>query len=432
MNKNTFIIGFMLFALFFGAGNLIYPPTLGMEAGTSYWAAIAGFVITGVGLPILAVTAISYVNNDARELADKVHPLFGLIFTSAVYLAIGPFFGVPRAATVAYEMSMEPFMSGTSSLMLFIFTTVFFILVFIVSLNPSKMVDRIGQYLTPILLLSIIGLIVGGFFLLDNPLTEPSEKYTSAPFFTGFVEGYLTMDAIAALAFGIIVVNAFKDRGIQSKQELVKSTLKAGAITGIGLITVYSSIGWIGAKMAGTGNFANGGEILSGAADVMFGTFGALLLGVIVSLACFTTCVGLIVACGQFFAKISPLSYKWVITLVTVVSYLIANQGLNTIIKVSVPVLVFIYPIAIVLILLTFMQRLFGGARSVFRGAILFTAIISFYDGLTAFGLKMPAVTDTLEYLPFFSIGLGWIIPALIGGLIGYMFKGKPEPAYTS
>ncbi|WP_077329418.1 branched-chain amino acid transport system II carrier protein [Virgibacillus siamensis] len=425
MNKNTFVIGFMLFALFFGAGNLIYPPTLGMDSGTSYWPAIAGFVITGVGLPILAVTSISYVENDARELADKVHPIFGLIFTSAVYLAIGPFFGVPRAATVAYEMSMEPFMNGTSSLMLFIFTSLFFILVYVVSMNPSKMVDRIGQYLTPILLLSIIALIIGGFFLLDDPLMEPTEKYTNAPFFKGFIEGYLTMDAIAALAFGIIVVNAFKDRGIHTKKALLTSTLKAGIITGIGLIAVYSSIGWIGAKMANNGNYANGGEILSGAADIIFGTFGALLLGVIVSLACFTTCVGLIVACGQFFSKITPLSYKWIIAFVTIVSYLIANQGLNTIIKVSVPVLVFIYPIAIVLILLTFMQKIFGGAHSVYRGAILLTAIISLYDGLTAFGLKMPAVTAALEYLPFFAIGLGWIVPAFIGGLIGYMFKGK-------
>ena len=163
MNKNIFIIGFMLFALFFGAGNLIYPPTLGMDAGTSYWIAISGFIITGVGLPILAVTAISFVKSDARELADRVHPLFGLIFTSIAYLTIGPFFGIPRAATVAYEMGIQPFTNGTSSLVLLIFTTIFFILVFIVSLNPSKMVDQIGLVLTPILILAIIALGIGSF-----------------------------------------------------------------------------------------------------------------------------------------------------------------------------------------------------------------------------------------------------------------------------
>lgn len=423
MNKDTFVIGFMLFALFFGAGNLIYPPTLGIDSGTSYWAAIAGFVITGVGLPILAVTAISFVKNDARELADRVHPLFGLIFTSVVYLAIGPFFGIPRAATVAFQMSVEPFTSSISSqsLILFIFTTIFFILVYVVSLNPSKMVDRIGQYLTPILLLAIIALSVGGFILLDNPTSNPIGKYASNPFFTGFSEGYLTMDAIAALAFGIIVVNAFKDRGITTQKELVKSTLKAGAITGIGLIIVYGSIGWIGTKMATVGTFNNGGDILSSAAETMFGSFGALLLGVIVTLACFTTSVGLVVACGQFFTKITRFSYNWIILLVTVVSYLIANQGLNTIISYSVPVLVFIYPIAIVLIILTFIQKLFHGARAVYQGAILLTAVTSLYDGLVAFGVDLSSITPLMENLPFFALGLGWIVPALIGGVIGYI-----------
>lgn len=423
MKKDTVIIGFMLFALFFGAGNLIYPPTLGIDSGTSYWAAIAGFIITGVGLPILAVIAISFVKNDARELADRVHPLFGLIFTSVVYLAIGPFFGIPRAATVGFEMSIEPFTNGASALLLFIFTTIFFICVYLVSLNPSKMVDRIGQWLTPILLTAIVALSVGGFLLLDHPLESPIDKYANAPFFTGFVEGYLTMDAIAALAFGIIVVNAFKDRGITTRKELVKSTLKAGLITGIGLIVVYGSIGWIGAKLASTGSYDNGGDILSSAANIMFGSFGTLLLGVIVTLACFTTSAGLVVACGQFFTKITALSYKWIIFIVTIASYLIANQGLNTIIGYSVPVLTFIYPITIVLILLTFMQNLFHGSKAVYRGAILLTALTSLYDGLVAFGFELDAITPLMEFLPFFSIGLGWVVPAFIGGLLGMLFR---------
>jgi LIVCS family branched-chain amino acid:cation transporter len=422
MKKDTFIIGFMLFALFFGAGNLIYPPTLGIDSGTSYWPAIIGFVITGVGLPILAVTAISFVKNDARELADHVHPTFGLIFTSVVYLAIGPFFGIPRASTVAYEMGVEPFTGGQSSLPLLIFTSIFFVLVFIFSLNPSKMVDQIGQYLTPILLLAIVTLAISGFLLLDQPLQAPIDKYANTPFFTGFVEGYLTMDAIAALAFGIIVVNAFKDRGIQTKQALVKATLKAGAITGIALIAVYISIGWIGAKMAGIGSFANGGEILSVAADMIFGSFGALLLGAIVTLACFTTSVGLVVAAGQFFHRITNIPYNWIIIIVTLASYIIANQGLETIISYSVPVLVFIYPITIVLIVLTFINKLFHEASSVYIGTVLLTAIVSLYDGLIEFGITLPSITPIMEKLPFYTIGLGWLTPAIIGGLIGLFF----------
>ncbi|TMN22062.1 branched-chain amino acid transport system II carrier protein [Lentibacillus cibarius] len=430
MKKDTLTVGFMLFALFFGAGNLIYPPTLGDESGTSYWAAIVGFVLTGVGLPILAVTAISFVKNDARELADRVHPMFGAIFTSVVYLAIGPFFGVPRAATVAFEMSMEPFTS-VSPFILFLFTTFFFLIVYFISMNPSKMVDRVGQLLTPFLLFAIVILCVGGFMLLNNDVQSPSEKYAESPLFTGFVEGYLTMDAIAALAFGIIVVNAFKDRGITSREALIQSTLKAGLVAGIGLVSVYASIGWIGTRLGATGSFSNGGDILSSAANMMFGNFGAILLGIIVALACLTTSVGLVVACGQFFHRLTDFSYHWIVALVTIVSYLIANQGLNTIISVSVPVLTFLYPIAIVLILLTFLQPLFDGDAYVYRGAILMTGFISLYDGLTEYGISMPAVTSVLEHLPFFTLGLGWFAPAVLGGLIGLLFKKSPALSYS-
>ncbi|WP_163969438.1 branched-chain amino acid transport system II carrier protein [Oceanobacillus halotolerans] len=423
MNKDTITVGFMLFALFFGAGNLIYPPTLGIEAGSAYWGAIIGFILTGVGLPIIAVTAIAFVNNDARELSNRVHPLFGLLFTSIIYLAIGPVFAIPRAATVAFEMGVEPFSANHSTLILFGFTTIFFLIVYFVSLNPSKMVDRIGQYLTPILLIAITALCVGGFLLLDQPPTAPTEKYTAAPFFTGFVEGYLTMDAIAALAFGIIVVNAFKERGIKDRKSLVQSTLKAGIITGISLTLVYGAIGWIGTKMAAQGSFTNGGDILSSAATLIFGQFGTLLLGTIVALACLTTSIGLVVACGQFFSNITPLAYKHIVLIVTIISYVIANQGLNTIISYSVPVLVFIYPIAIVLILLTLTQKLFNGSAFVYRGAILLTAIISLYDGLVAFGIQMPVITSWMGNLPFFSIGLGWLVPAIIGGGIGWIIS---------
>lgn len=433
MNKQTFTIGFMLFALFFGAGNLIYPPTLGLESGTAYWPSIVGFVLTGVGLPILAVTAISFVKNDARELADHVHPVFGLIFATVVYLSIGPFFGIPRAATTGYEMSVIPITGHTSALSLFIFTTVFFALVLLISFNPSKMVDRIGQLLTPILLLAIVILVIGAFSTLDQPVVSPIEKYASGPFFSGFVEGYLTMDAIAALAFGIIVVQAFKARGVTTQRGLVKSTLKAGLVAGIGLIAVYISLGWIGTKLASTGTYNNGGDILSQSAAMIFTDFGALLLGIIVTLACLTTSIGLVVACGEFFAKVTPLPYKGIIIIISLLSYVFANQGLETIISYSVPVLTFIYPITIVLILLTFMQKLFEHSKSVYRGAILFTAITSLYDGLAEYGFELNAVKPFMESLPFYTYGLSWVIPAIIGGIIGMLFhKTTPSEEKTA
>ncbi|WP_138420237.1 branched-chain amino acid transport system II carrier protein [Aquibacillus sediminis] len=418
MRNKTVVIGLMLFALFFGAGNLIYPPILGMEAGTSYWIAIAGFITTGVGLPILAVVAISLTKNKSAELGMRVHPMFSIVFSSVIYLAIGPFFGSPRAANVGYEMGVEPFLGGsglTQSLILLIFTLAFYGLVFWLSLSPLKLVDRIGQWLTPALVIAIAALSIGAFFTLDTTIQEPAAKYQASPFFTGFVEGYLTMDAIAALAFGIIVVTAFSEQGVQANKKIVTSTIKAGLVAGIGLTVVYSSIGWIGAKMTANQTFENGGAILSAAAEQSFGPLGTAILGIIVLLACLTTSIGLTVACGQFFSNKFQLPYVTVVTAITLASLLVANLGLNQIIAISVPVLVAIYPIAIVLILLTFLNA----STPISRGAILLTAFISLFDGLKEFGITIDLVQSLLENLPFFSIGMGWVVPAIIGGIIG-------------
>ncbi|WP_431802905.1 branched-chain amino acid transport system II carrier protein [Halobacillus andaensis] len=420
--KDTIFIGFMLFALFFGAGNLIYPVSLGMEAGTSYWPAIIGFVITGVGLPIITVAAISLVQNGAVELSGRVHPLFGLLFTSVVYLAIGPFFGIPRAANVGFETGIAPWMGGVNPTGLLIFTLIFFALVFVMSLNPSKLVDRVGQMLTPALLLAIFGLVIGSFFLLTGDIQPAQEKYSSQPFSAGFIEGYLTMDAIASLAFGIIVITSFRDRGITNEREITLRTIQAGTVTAIGLTAVYVSIGWIGVKMATEGEFANGSAVLAGAADLMYGSLGTLLLGLIVLLACFTTCVGLTVACGQFFSeRFNVISYKSVISIITIGSLCVSNLGLNEIIAYSVPVLVFLYPIAIVLVALTFIGKSFSHSPYVYRGAVLLTALVSLYDGLVEFGFSMNFMEPIIVSLPFYEYSLSWIVPAIAGGAIGWM-----------
>ncbi|QSS99942.1 branched-chain amino acid transport system II carrier protein [Pontibacillus sp. ALD_SL1] len=422
--KDTVTIGFMLFALFFGAGNLIYPPQLGTEAGSSYWSAIAGFIITGVGLPILAVTAIAFVNDDAKALGSRVHPWFGLLFTSLIYLAIGPFFAIPRAANVAFETGIKPVIgsAGQGSSALLIFSIIFFALVFWISLNPSKIVDRIGQWLTPILLIAMVALSIASFLTFDAPMQQPTGDYSSTPFFSGFLNGYLTMDAIAGLAFGIIVVTALKERGVTDRKTTIKQTIKAGSVTAIGLIVVYGSIGWMGAKMASMGSYNNGGEILADGANILFGSFGGLLLGTIVALACFTTCIGLTVACSQFFSNtFKSVKYTHVAIVFTLISFGFTNMGLSQIIAYSVPALVFIYPLAIVLIALSFFHRLFNGSKHVYRGALILTSVIAIYDGLKAFlgAEKVKAFTNALDFLPLFAEGLGWVVPAAVGALIG-------------
>ena len=425
MKKTDIIlIGLMLFALFFGAGNLIFPPYLGMEAGESFLPAIAGFVITGVSLPFLAVLAIALSKNGITSIGSRVHPLFGLFFAVLVYLAIGPFFGIPRGASVAFEMGVAPFFNETSALHLFLFTALFFAVVYVLSLNPSKLVDTIGQFLTPVLLLAIAVLCIVAFFQFNEPAGKPALKYVDTPFTAGFIEGYLTMDTIAALAFGIVVVTSLRNKGITNQTQIVRYTATAGLIAAAGLAIVYVAIGWIGVHMPEANQFDNGAAILTAASASLFGAFGNMLLGVIVALACLTTCIGLTSACAQFFEENWPkLSYTKYVLLFTMISLVIANLGLTAIISFSVPVLVMLYPFAIVLIMLSLLQPLIGQSRPMYIGAVLLTAVYSCHDGAAAFGLKTEALTHWIGWVPFFESGLGWIFPAAAGALIGRFTK---------
>lgn len=431
VKKEVFFTGLMLFALFFGAGNLIFPPFLGMEAGTSFWPAIIGFVISGVSLPILSVIAISLAEGGVVSIGSRVHPLFGVFFALVTYLAVGPFFGIPRGASVAFEMGVAPFLADRSShSFVFIFMAFFFMVVYLFSLNPSKIVDRIGQWLTPALLLAIAALCTGAFLKFNAPLSEPSGKYEGSPFIAGFIEGYLTMDAIAALAFGIVVITAFTNSGMKDWRDRAKATIAAGVIAGIGLAAVYISIAWIGARIETDEQFSNGGELLTTASHMLFGEGGRILLGTIVALACLTTCVGLTTATAQFLSgRWSVISYRAFVGILTFVSFLIANMGLAQIIEVSVPILIMIYPFAIVLVVLAFVHPHLKYSTPVHVGAILMTTIFSINDGLTAFNVSDTFFQKAISWVPFFSSGLGWALPALAGGLIGFFVGKLKDPA---
>ncbi|MGG3834380.1 branched-chain amino acid transport system II carrier protein [Geobacillus thermocatenulatus] len=418
--KDVLLTGLMLFSLFFGAGNLIFPPYLGMEAGTAVWPAICGFIVTGVGLPLLSVAAAAFMKDGLRSLGDAAHPLFSFCFSLAVYLAIGPFFGIPRAASVAYEIGAKPFFTDGGAATMWLFTGFFFALVYWLSLNPSKLVDRIGQWLTPMLLLSIAVLCVAGLLRLDDPQAAPTEKYQSAPLVKGMLEGYLTMDTIAALAFGVVVIHALRDRGVNHPSVQARATIQAGLIAGAGLALVYAGIAVMGARMAGTGSFENGAELLSYVSALLFGSGGKVLLGVIVTLACLTTAVGLVAACAQYFQSLTPsISYRTYVTTLIVFSFLMSNLGLNELISISVPVLTMLYPLAIVLVSLSFFRRWNRGSTKAYRLALLLTGLFSLEDGLDAIGLETDWLDPLLSWSPLFSVGLGWIVPAFVGAALG-------------
>ncbi|MFT4413987.1 branched-chain amino acid transport system II carrier protein [Fredinandcohnia humi] len=422
---DNLFIGFMLFSMFFGAGNLIFPPFLGAQSGTNFWLAIAGFIVTGVGLPIAVIFAVSLVKGGAQAMGDRVHPIFSTAFMVAVYLSIGPFLAIPRNTNVAFEMGVTPFLSGSTntSLYLLVYSFVFFALVYVISLNPTKMEKYMGRFIAPVLLLSMVVLIVVGLVQLDAPLQSPSELYNSGAFFTGFLEGYNTMDALASLAFGIVILTAIQKKGVQGRVQLRTNTFKAAVVAGVLLTVVYVSLGLIGAKMAVNGSFEDGTDILSSVATLLFGQSGTALLGVIFTLACFTTVVGLTTACGQYFSKLIPkTSYRTVVLLVSLVGFTLSNLGLAQILKVSVPFLVTAYPLTIVLILLAFFSRLFSHSKKVYATTMLFTGVFAALSGLETFGVDLGPIDAVRNMLPFSSVGLEWVAPALVGFVVGLLF----------
>ncbi|NBJ67958.1 MULTISPECIES: branched-chain amino acid transport system II carrier protein [Clostridia] len=420
-------IGVMLFALFFGAGNLIFPAQLGQLAGDNVWQAVTGFLITGVGLPLLGILAMSFSGSESlQDLAGRVHPVYGVLFTSLLYLTIGPFFAAPRTATVAFDVGFSSFMTEEfSQIGLFLFSFLFFVITMLFSLYPAKIVDYVGKLLAPgivILLLILLTMVVAK--PMGNPQV-PQGNYLNGPFLKGFLEGYNTMDALASLVFGIIVIKAIRSFGVTSKTEIIRTTAKAGSVAIALLAAIYIGIAYLGATSTGVyGIFETGGAVLSSAATHYFGTFGMVLLAIVITLACLTTSIGLTTACSEYFHSLYPkLSYRKFVFLFTIVTFTIANFGLTNIITYSIPVLMLLYPLAIVLMLLAFLSPLFNHKRAVYISVTLVTLCISLIDGLKSlcdslgiayFPWLKPVISFYKSVLPLYNEGLGWLIPALI------------------
>lgn len=424
-------IGVMLFALFFGAGNLIFPAQLGQNAGSNFWPAVIGFLVTGVGLPLLGILAMGYSgSSNLQELASRIHPKYAVFFTSLLYLTIGPFFATPRTGTVAFDIGIAPFVSEDSMKMgLFIFTLVFFGITLWLSLNPAKIVNRVGKILSPGIIILLFILLIMALINPMGEIGEPQEAYVSGAFAKGFIEGYNTMDALASLVFGIIVINAIKAMGVTSKKEILSATIRTGVVAVSLLAIIYVGISYLGASsVENFGLFDTGGPVLTSASSHYFGTFGSVILAVIILLACLTTSIGLITACGEYFNTLMPkISYKAFVIFFSALSFVIANFGLANIINFSIPVLMFLYPLAVTLMLLTFLSPLFNHSRVVYVAATFIAFLISIIDGIKTlcgtleieyFGWLQSIVTFYENVLPLYNQGLGWLLPVLITVII--------------
>ena len=407
--KSLLLVSFTLFSMFFGAGNLIFPPHLGAQAGTSLWPAFAGLAVSAVGLPIAGVVAVARAGG-LDKLAGRVHPVFAMVFTILVYLSIGPCLAIPRTASTSFQM-LVPLIGGGTGLQL-AYSVLFFAAAFLVALRPEKLTDWLGRILCPCLIVLIVVLFAG---CLIHPLAAhygtPSAEYAALPAVQGILYGYQTMDTLAGLNFGAVIALNIRARGVTESRAVEGGTIRAGFIAGGLLLVVYAMLTHIGGiSGAAFPGSDTGASVLTALADGLFGRVGQVLLAVIFVIACFNTCVGLIASVGEYFHELLPrLPYPAIAAFFALMSMLLANIGLADILSLSVPVLNAIYPIAIVLIVVEFLPGRFQ-RTSVWRLSILFTAIQSIPAALP-FG----PLSTLMNALPLSSLGFGWLLPALIG-----------------
>lgn len=439
--KEYVYVASMLFGMFFGAGNLIFPIAMGQNAGSNLVPAAIGMLITGVGMPLLGVAALGISRSTGLfDLSSKAGRPFAMFFTCLLYLTIGPFFAIPRCATTSFTVGLEQVLPKSDNMWLYllIFSVLFFAAALFFSLRPGKILTWIGKILNPCFLL-FLGILV--IVALISPAAnvsdvEPLGDYATKPFFTGFLEGYNTMDALASLAFGIVVVQVIRDLGVEDPNAVAGSTVRSGIFSCLLMGLIYVAVIIVGAQSRGAFEPAeNGGVAFAQVARHYLGKPGLFVLAATVTLACLKTAVGLITSCSETFAAIFPNGPKykaWAI-IFSAVSLMFANLGLSAIIGYSIPVLMFLYPLAIMLILLALFGKLFNHDRAVYGCTLGFTLVAAIYDLLSALPenvcafCRLDAVLGKITVvLPFASLGLGWVCPAALGlviGLIVHLFR---------
>jgi len=422
-------VSFFLFTMFLGAGNIIFAPPLGQAAGTNTWLAMSGFLISGVGFVLLAIVALAISGGSVEKLTSRVHPKFSTVFCVLLFLTLGPIYVIPRTAAVAFEVSTMPFIPSTVpvDLVLLLFSFLFISVTIWISLNPNKFVDRLGKIITPIFLVLLFVIIATSFINPLGSFGEPQGAYTDQAFSTGFVQGYYTMDVLAAFIFGSIFINSLKNLGVKDPKTISSIFIKAGIVTVILLSLVQISLAWMGAtSISILGISENGGEALTNIATLLLGSTGTILLAFVILLTGLSTAVACLAAVSEYFSRIFPkVSYSvWVFSL-ALMSFVITNFGLNTILELASPILLLLYPISITLIALVFINRWIKGYQSIYVGAVTGAAIMGLFDGLADIGLLPESFIALLTHLPFYTTGLGWIPIAIIGAIMGRLLGGK-------
>lgn len=431
------LVGSMLFGLFFGAGNLIFPLILGGRAGVGLPAALAGLLVTAVGIPLLGIVSIGISRSEGLiDLSQRVSKRFCYLFTCALYLTIGPLFAIPRCGATSFTIGVSPFVEGDVMLPQLIFTALFFGAVLFFALRPSKILDSVGKFLNPAFLIFLGILLVTALVKPINSVSAvpSSGSYTDNTFFAGFLQGYDTLDALACLAFGIIVVRTIRELGVTEPGAVAGSTVKAGLVSMALMALIYALTALVGAQSyelyAGelSNPAFNGGDAFAIIARHYFGKGGNIILAITVTLCCMKTAIGLVTACSETFLELFPgkMSYtKWALVF-TGASFLISNIGLSQIIALAGPVLYFLCPLAIVLILLGLVGNWFGHDQIVYKSTMAAALAAAVLELARVIGGPLkPLVEWVGKWLPLYAYGLGWIVPAVLGFAVGLALRRK-------
>ena len=447
--RQKILVAGTLFGMFFGAGNLIFPVHLGQMAGQNALPAIIGFIITAVGIPILGVAAIGITHSDGLQtLSGKVGKGYGIFFTCLLCLTIGPLFAIPRCATVSFTTGITPLLGADSPerLYLLLFSAVFFAFVLFFSLRPGKITVWIGKIINPLFLFFFAVLMLAALLAPGAAVSavEPVEAYRSDAFFPALIEGYGTMDAIAGLAFGIVVIDVIRRMGVDNDDTIAEDVLSSGLLTGALMALIYVVSIVVGAQSRGLFELSeNGGIALTQIAGHYLGGVGLFILAFTITFACLKTSIGLVTACAETFSKMTngKISYRSWAILFTVFSFAVSNIGLSAIIEYSIPMLMLIYPPAIALILLAFLGKFFAHDRTVYIATMIGTWAAAIFDCMKTLPAPVQAalhldapIAFAAAHLPLFDKNLGWLLPAVIGFAAGMAIRAslRQTPAALS
>lgn len=430
MIKKGFLIGLLLFGIFFGAGNLIFPAELGFRAGVNFYPAILGFVLSGVGIAIITLVLGTMVKGGYKnEISIKVDPKFATSYLTILYLAIGPFFAIPRTAGTSFSIGIAP-VTGNGRLPLLIFSAIYFLFAYLIAINPSKLMDRVGKVLTPMFAMLIIILIAVGNMNF-HALNQGEMSNAMSALKTGFLEGYNTLDALASVSFCLIATSSIKTFGFSSKKEYIKIMAIVGIVTAIFFSSLYIGLGALGnkfsvpAEVLADPNTNIGTYILSKSSYELFGSFGQVFLGAMTILTCFTTTAGLIVVVSEYFVDTFPrFKYKTYVNIFTLIGFAMSNFGLNTIIKISVPVLRILYPITIVIVAIIILNKFVRLSKSGMAVTVILTTVFS---GIEVMGsvLKVKAINTVMSFFIGGDSGFFWINIAVLGIVLSLLLRDK-------